>query len=147
MGNRFLLGLLFSVLLFVVPAVSLALGVWTSFMLGALIGAAVRFGTDMTLLRMGDTDADDFEQFTTQQMPLVILMMLIQFGTLLGAIGWYIFAGGGMLALGIVAAILASYVFGIVLQGIFGTTTQPTGPPEQREDADEGEWRFDLDDL
>lgn len=142
-----IVGFVWSILLIIVPFV---LWITNSFMpelmLGAFIGASVRFGTDLSLVMMADGSAENLGSFSSGQMPFVIGGILLQFGTLFGAAGWALM-GGGLLPIGIVLAMLGSYMYGLLVGIADRFRSGGSGGNPEPSDSDDSEWRFDVDDV
>lgn len=147
---RFVLGIVWSVLLIIVPGYLWTQGFHTELMFGAAVGAVVRFGTDMTLMGLTqDASAQDFSRFAEKHMPIVVLMMIVQFGTLIAGAGFWLL-GGDTMGAGIVLGMVLSYLFGLLtaLVARDSTETEVADDEGEVDDADEeSEWRFDVDDV
>jgi len=147
---RFVLGIVWSVLLIVVPGYLWTQGFHTELMFGAVIGAVVRFATDMTLMGLTqDASAQDFSRFAEKHIPVVVLMMIVQFGTLIAGAGFWVL-GGDLMGAGIVLGMVLSYLFGFLTMLIArdSSETDVTENEDESDEADEeSEWQFDLDDV
>jgi len=142
----FVLSILWSVASIAVPAYLWSQGIYPMIMLGATIGSSVRFGTDMVLFGlMQDSGEDALEQFASDHIPIVIGMMILQFGTFIAGLGFWIL-GGDMIGAGIVLAMIVSWVFGVLLTGALGNSTDGDDMSVEVSDED-SEWKFDVDDV
>lgn len=147
--TQFVVGIIFSVLSIVIPAFMWSSGIYPSLSFGIMVGASVRFGTDLLLMTiMTNQNADGLGKFASKHIPLVAGLIAIQFGTLIGAGVWAVL-GGPAWALGVVVGILVSYVFGFLSHVIFGSSGGGGGDSEVVVEGEDGEseWRFDVDDL
>lgn len=146
-SKQFVVGIIFSVLSIAVPAFLWSSGIYPSLSLGFMIGAAVRFGTDLILMTLiTNPDAEGTGQFKSKHIPIVAGLVIIQFGTLIGAAIWTVL-GGPAWTLGVVVGILSSYLFGMVSHMVFGGSSGGNGEVTVEGEDGESEWRFDLDDL
>lgn len=116
-----------------VPAACLLAGIVPTIMLGAVIGATIRFGTDLVL--MATVDSTNISTVSHQK--TVVSMLLIQFGVLIAGIG-LAFAGHGI-GIGITVIMLLTYLFAIIHTAVYGG--------QQYDDAGDSEWKFDIDDV
>jgi len=143
----FVLSIVYSLLTIAIPAYLWSQGIYPAIMLGAAIGSFVRFGTDMVLFGlMQDTGEDALEQFASEHIPIVIGMMIIQFGTFIAGLGFWLL-GGDMTGAGIVLAMIVSWLFGMLLTGALGNSTDGEDMSVEVEDDEDSEWRFDVDDV
>lgn len=134
---QFVLSILWSLFSIAAPAFLWSQGIYPAIMLGAAIGSFVRFGTDMVLFGlMQNTSGEALEQFSSEHIPIVIGMMIVQFGTFIAGLGFWIF-GGDLVGAGIVLGMLASWIVGVFLTGALGSST----------DGEDSEWKFDVDDV
>lgn len=143
--TQFVIGILWSVIAIVVPVILLALNIWPVLMIGAVIGSSVRFVTDAVLMVVGAVEGG-FSQLTGSYRLLTIAMVLVQFGTLLGGLGMFLY-NGSTIGIGIFGSMIASYLFAIGMQTIYRLKVSPTGPQEQPSEDDEDEWKFGVDDV
>jgi hypothetical protein len=126
-------GVLWSLGAILVPAVCWFAGIMPTIMIGAVIGATVRFGTDAVLM----ATVDSTHISTVSHQKTVGSMVLIQFGTLIAGIGLAI-AGHGI-GIGIAAIMLLTYLFIAMHMSVYGS--------QSTNDAAESEWKFDIDDV
>lgn len=134
-------GYVWSILLIVGP---LLLWLGTSFaspiMFGMFIGATIRFATDVLLLVLtGGTG--DAENIPSGNWWLAIVSMLVQFGTLVGCAILYFVSGSGI-ALGVVLAMFAAYLYGAIGRHFMDSDTS-----ESESEEDDSEWQFSVDDV
>lgn len=143
----FVLSILWSLFSIAAPAFLWSQGIYPAIMLGAAIGSFVRFGTDMVLFGlMQNTSEEALEQFASDHIPIVIGMMIVQFGTFIAGLGFWIF-GGDMVGAGIVLGMLASWIVGVYLTGALGSSTDDEDMSVEVSDDEESEWKFDVDDV
>lgn len=110
----FVLSILWSLFSIAAPLILWSQGIYPMIMLGAAIGSFVRFGTDMVLFGlMQDTSEDALEQFDSDHIPIVIGMMIVQFGTFIAGLGFWLL-GGDAVGAGIVLGMLASWIVGLM---------------------------------
>lgn len=132
-----------SILAIVVPLLLVHLGTLPVVMTGIAVGSAVRFGTDLLILLMMDEEGTaEGRMFKEGHMRYVSILVLLQIGTLLGAMGYYLITDS-VLAGSIVIGIVMHYVVGTVLQYLSGNDQ----PENDVEEQSESEWRFDVEDF
>jgi hypothetical protein len=124
-GNAFIWGLIWSAISIAGPAALFSLGVYPTVMIGAILGAVIRVGTDMAMLYHGNL---------SRSSPLTVVLVLIQFGALFVASGAALL--GSPLGAGAAGIILLTYLVGTVLSTYFSETTD-----------NESEWKYDVDDV
>lgn len=122
--SAFIWGLIWSAVAIAVPAALFSVGIYPTVMTGAILGAVIRFGTDMTIIIGGEPHIKH---------PVTVLMLLIQMGTLLAGI--IAALTGSMLGLGVAGIILLTYVVGLLIQ-LYHTDSES-----------DGEWKYDPDEL
>lgn len=143
----FIFGLLWSILAIVVPGYLWTQGMMPDLMFGAMLGASVRLGTDLVLMAVRqDGSADGVEQFAKKHMGIVVLMVVIQFGTLVGALAFWLI-GGDIMGLGYAGIMILTYIVGALLELVFGGGVPDTDDMSVEEDDEESEWKFDVDDV
>jgi hypothetical protein len=118
---RFVLSILWSLFSIAAPLFLWSQGIYPVIMLGAAIGSFVRFGTDIALFGLiQDISADGLEQFLSKHIPIVIAMMVIQFGTFIAGLWLWLF-NGDLIGAGIVLGMLLSWIVGVLLTGGIGS--------------------------
>lgn len=141
----FVIGIVWSVLTIAVPAVLWALGIMETIMIGAVVGATIRFGSDMLLTAL-QLRTDTNPSTVGQQHPISTVMIVgVQFGTLLIGL-WLLFIAGQVVGLGIAGIMLLTYAFGSVLDYVLGDDVGNT-KSDEIEKEDDSEWKFDVDDV
>lgn len=143
------LGLLWGVTLIVVPGYLWTQGIHPTLMLGVSIGSAVRLLTDMGLIVLNKiSDGNTINEYSSSRRNTGILLVVVQFGTLIAATGFWLL-GGDTLSTGIVLGMLLSYalfiVYGIALVVTGNTETEDSN--EMADADEESEWKFELDDV
>lgn len=138
----FLVGLLVSILSIVLPLIGLWADYRPELMTGAVIGATVRFSTDLGLMALAGGSVEDLSDYSRSRLPIVLGLILAQMATL--GVGVYLaLTGPVLLGLGIVGAMLLAYATGIILS-LFTVEPNVVGSAD---DGSDSEWAVDVDDV